>query len=128
MNAVPVIIPRPARIDVSTMKCRTTACSANTPTQPRMSHIRPVSWELIIVPPMMMIHGMSQSKKPDVRSVKWYGGAMLAQGNSSRITTMPKFDGFMKCRIRPRTGARRIHFAATATVTPNIMTSTRSLT
>ncbi|MFC7110778.1 hypothetical protein ACFQQB_66550 [Nonomuraea rubra] len=60
--------------------------------------------------------------------MKWYGGAMLAHGKMSRITAMPRLEGFMKCRSRPRTGALSTHLAPTATVTPNIMTSTWSLT
>ena len=35
---------------------------------------------------------------------------------------MPKFDGFMKCRSRPVTGACSTHLPPTATKTPNIMT------
>ena len=48
-----------------------------------------------MVPAAMMTAGMIQSTGPLTFSVKWYGGAMLAHGNSSRITAMPKFDGFM---------------------------------
>ena len=80
------------------------------------------------MPAARITAGTTQSAGPVSRSVNWYGGAIAAHGNSSRITTMPRFDGFMKCRSRPRTGARSTHLPPTATMTPKIITQTWSLT
>ena len=61
-------------------------------------------------------------------SVNWYGGAMLTQGEAAAaITVMPKFDGFMKCRIRPLIGACRTCLAPTPTTTPKAIGQNWSL-
>ena len=61
-------------------------------------------------------------------SLNWYGGAMLHQWlKQSSTAVMPKFDGFMKCRIRPLMGACRTYLAPTPTTTPKATGQNRSL-
>ncbi len=94
---------------------------ANAPSQPTISGVRLVSRALITVPAVAMISGIMIRKNVFAFSVNWYGGAMLNQEpkHTSDIV-IPKFDGFMKCRIRPATGACRACLPPTPMTTPKI--------
>jgi hypothetical protein len=82
-------------MDVPKIQPRTKAWITKKPSQPAISHIRLVSSALSTVPDTRMMPTISQPPQVGICSVKWYGGAMLAHGNTSRMIVIPKLDGFM---------------------------------
>src|SRR5437763_6363511 len=98
----------------------------NYPTQPTMSSVFFVNWVFNTVPAVMMIIGIIRRNTSDTFSVKWYGGTMFTYGKATRAAVMPRFDGFMKWRIRPLMGARSTYFPPTPTTVPKAIGRNRS--
>ena len=92
---------------------------AKPPIHPTISGMRLVSTPLMTVPAVAMMIGIITRNRVSAFSVNSYGGAMLTQEpKHTSVMEMPKFDGFMKCRIRPAMGACSACLPATPTKTP----------